>query len=177
MSNITDLHCIQVVVTTPAPTTIPFVKTFSFFKTRKEWLEAVQYCASKGLRLAIISTVAELQRARDLVTRVDEDVWLAGNDMSFEGHWKWANGSLDDDWNNFINAGGCCIMHHKHSNVSLWSLLSPLGGPVGLEFAWKDGSPHRRDDEDCLFMRDDGEFDDYECDKDRYVLCDDGTDF
>ena len=107
MSNITYLHCIQVVVTTPAPTTIPFVKTFSFFKTRKEWVEAVQFCASKGLRLAIISTVAELQRARDEVMRVDEDVWLAGNDMSFEGHWKWANGSLDDDWNNFINAGGC----------------------------------------------------------------------
>ena len=61
-------------VTTPAPTTIPFVKTFSFFKTRKEWVEAVQFCASKGLRLAIISTVAELQRARDLVMRVDEDV-------------------------------------------------------------------------------------------------------
>ena len=49
------------------------------------------------------------------------------------------------------------------------------GGSVGLDFAWKDGSPHRRDDEDCLFMNDDGEFDDYECDKDRYVLCDDGT--
>ena len=55
---------------------------------------------------------------------------------------------------------------------------------MGLEFAWKDGSPHRRDeemerwgDEDCLFMRDDGDFDDYECDKDRNVLCDDGTDF
>ena len=58
-------------VTTPAPTTVPFVKTFSFFKVlsfvlilddqnrccirsffkvRKEWVQAVQYCASKGLR-------------------------------------------------------------------------------------------------------------------------------
>ena len=46
---------------------------------------------------------------------------------------------------------------------------------MGLEFAWKDGSPHRRDGDDCLFMNADGEFDDYECDKDRYVLCDDGT--
>jgi len=108
---------------------------------------------------------AELERARELVKRVDKDVWLAGNDMSYEGHWKWAKGSLDDDWNTFINAGG----------------------DVGLEFAWKDGSPHRNapnrktgkllwDEEDCLFMRDDSDFDDYECDKDRYVLCDDGTD-
>ena len=50
----------QVAITTPAPTTIPFVKTFRFFKARKEWVEAFQYCASKGLRLAVISTVAEL---------------------------------------------------------------------------------------------------------------------
>jgi len=40
----------EVVVTTPAPTTVPFVKTFSFFKVRREWVQAVQYCASKGLR-------------------------------------------------------------------------------------------------------------------------------
>ena len=78
-------------MTTPAPTTIPFVKTFSFFKTRKEWVEAVQYCASKGLRLAIISTVAELQAARRLMKSRDKDVWLAGNDMSFEGRREWAN--------------------------------------------------------------------------------------
>ena len=67
---------------------------------------------------------------------------------------RWANGSLEDDWSTFVNAGG----------------------PVGLDFAWKYGSPHRKDDEDCLFMNDDGEFDDYECDKTRYILCDDGTD-
>ena len=65
----------------------------------------MQHCTSKGLRLAVISSVSELQRAQALVKRVDEPVWLEGNDISFEGHWKWANGSLDD-WSSFINAGG-----------------------------------------------------------------------
>ena len=152
--NISYVFFTQVVVTTAAPTTTPPIKTFTFYKLRVEWVEAVQHCTSKGLRLAVISSVSELQRAQALVKRVDEPVWLAGNDISFEGHWKWANGSLDD-WSSFINAGGA----------------------LGLEFNWKDGTPHRRDDEDCLFMNDDGEFDDNECNKDnKYILCDDGTD-
>ena len=145
---------IQVVITTPAPSTPPPIKTFNFYYEKMEWVQAVQYCAAKGQRLAIISTVAELQRAQSLVTAKNKDVWLAGNDKSYEGHWKWADGSLDE-YNTFINAGGS----------------------VGLDFAWKNGYPHMDDDEDCLYMdyHNGGEFDDEKCDHDKYVLCDDGT--
>lgn len=142
-----------VLSTTPPPSTPPPIKTFSFFRTKKEWVEAVEFCAQRGLRLAIISTVSELRRAQSLVKAKDEEVWLAGNDKSYEGHWKWAKGSLEP-WTSFINGGG---------SMDSW------------DFAWKKGSPHQTDDEDCLFMHEDGQFDDRKCDDDKYVLCDDGT--
>lgn len=129
------------------------MKTFSFFEVRKQWVEAVEYCTSKGLRLATISSLSELKRAQSKVEGVNEDVWLAGNDISKEGRWRWAKGSVDE-WNTFINAGGS----------------------LGLEFNWKFGYPHQTRDEDCLYMHYDGKFGDYGCNRDMYVLCDDGTD-
>ena len=98
--------------------------------------------------------MAELQRAQDLVKQNHKHIWLAGNDMTFEGDWNWAKGSLDDDWDTFLNEGG----------------------PMGLEFAWVLGSPHRHEHEDCLVMTSSGKFEDYPCDHDKYILCDDGTD-
>ena len=67
----------------------------------------------KGLRLAIISNVAELQRARNLVKRVNEDVWLAGNDMSFESDWRWA------------------IHFFPFLSIIFFFLYLPLDGPMG----------------------------------------------
>ena len=57
-----------------------------------------------------------------------------------------------------------------------WTTFISAGGSLGLELNWKFGAPHQTKDEDCLFMHHDGKFGDYECDRDMYVLCDDGTD-
>ena len=109
----------------------------------------MQHCSVNGLRLAVISSVEELQLAREAAKH---DVWTAGNDQAKEGQWKWAGGSRDD-WGAFLNGDG----------------------DMGLEFNWVQGSPHMDKHEDCMYMRADGKFEDYPCDHDNYVLCDDGT--
>ena len=135
--------------TTTTVSTPPPVKNFTLFRNSKSWVEAVQQCSENGLRLAVISSVEELQRAREAAKTY---VWLAGNDKAEEGQWKWAVGSLDD-WGAFLNGGG----------------------DMGLEFNWVLGSPHMHKHEDCVYMRPDGKFEDHLCDHDKYVLCDDGT--
>ena len=53
------------------------MKTFSFFEVRKQWVEAVEYCTSKGLRLATISSVSELKQAQ---SKVEADVQKRSED-------------------------------------------------------------------------------------------------
>ena len=77
--------------------------TFTYFKIEKSWIEAARYCARVGQRLAIIRTLSQLRTIQDMI---EDDVWLAGNDFSYEGHWHWASGSLGDDFNTFVDGGG-----------------------------------------------------------------------
>ena len=137
-------------VTTTTVSTLPPVKNFTLFKTSKSWVEAVQHCSANGLRLAVISSVEELQRAREVAKH--RLVWTAGNDQSVEGQWKWARGSLDD-----------------------WAAFTNGGGDMGLEFNWVQGNPHLNQGEDCTNMRADGKFEDYPCTHNNNFLCDNGT--
>lgn len=138
--------------TTSQPTPAP-ITNFTLIKSKRmNWVEAAAHCWDMGQRLAIIRDLSELRKVQDLVYT---DTWLAGNDYNFEGNWVWANGSPNGVWRDFINAGG----------------------PVGMDFNWQkgSGSNHNRDDEQCMFMHGNGEFDDQDCSKDRYFVCDDGS--
>merc|ERR1712106_101895 len=140
--------------TTPPPPTPAPVTTYTFVNGKVEWLEAARYCWSKGLRLAIARTMSELNKIQYLADKYHKDVWLAGNDYGHNGHWVWASGSPNEMWSDFVDAGGA----------------------VGMDFNWEDGSgsSHDKDDENCMFMHPDGKFDEEDCDKDRYFICDDG---
>ena len=142
----------EMIPTTTIPPTPAPVTTFTLIKRKMKWIEAARYCwETMGQRLAIIRDMSELRKVQDLVST---DTWLAGNDYGFQGYWVWASGSPDGIWTDFINAGG----------------------PVGMDFNWQkgSGSNHDRDDEQCMFMHGNGEFDDQDCSKDRYFFCDDG---
>lgn len=125
--------------------------TYTLIKEKKTWIEAAQYCANNSMRLAIIKTLSELARVQSKLER--RDAWLAGNDYKYEGHWRWAKGSPYGVWDDFITGGEA----------------------VGLDFNWHkgSGSEHDKDDEDCLHIRDDGEFDDEKCDDKLWFFCDD----
>jgi len=139
----------EVVQTSTSPPTPAPIKTFTFIKKPMKWLEAAKYCWDMGQRLAIIKTMSELKKVQDLVRY---DTWLAGNDYDHQGHWVWASGSPYGSWDEFI-----------------------AGGPVGLDFNWENGSGsnHDRDDQQCMVMKSNGEFDDKGCSTDRYFICDD----
>ena len=132
--------------------------TFTYFKIEKSWIEAARYCARVGQRLAIIKTISQLTKIQDMI---EDDVWLAGNDFSYEGHWHWASGSLGD-FNTFVDAGG---------DVGL-----------NLDFNWYYGPGYDPYDSQCMRMHDsrdprkDGKFDDYPCEREYHFVCDNGTD-
>ena len=130
--------------------------TFTYFKIEKSWIESARYCASKGLRLAIIRTLSQLKRIQD---NIEDDVWLAGNDFSYEGHWHWASGPMND-FNTFVDAGG------------------DVG--VNLDFNWRYEPYHH--DYQCMRMHESrtpskhGKFEDYPCEREYHFVCDNGTD-
>lgn len=119
--------------------------------TGRGWVEAERDCESDGGHLVVIDSVAENEFmtsiAEKSVTNVDgthQLVWLGAGDSSTEGEFRWVTGSDFD--------------------LTFWSGGGGAGGA--------NGEPNDLyDDEDCVEIRADGQWNDDRCDAMLAYVC------
>uniref|UniRef100_A0A8C9Z858 Galactose-specific lectin nattectin-like n=1 Tax=Sander lucioperca TaxID=283035 RepID=A0A8C9Z858_SANLU len=74
-------------------------RCFSFNFKGKSWVDAENFCKSKGGNLASIHSVEEYEFLRTFINQISGEnrrTWMGGFDSVKEGEWMWSDGSTFD---------------------------------------------------------------------------------